>query len=81
MLAFITREQLDHIRANDPEFNYDVALPQPTYDLITKITGRNPFGHIYMIYPKGSIWGTLGAVTQEGAQLLQAYLEKRPINI
>ena len=78
MLGYITRDQLDAIRATDPRFNYDSAMPQNLYEGIHRVTGRNPCGHIVMAYPQGSIFGGLQAVTAEGAQLLREWLESKP---
>lgn len=75
MLSFITKDQLDAIRATDPKFNYDTAMPQGLYEAITNATGKNPCGHIVTAYPQGSIFGGLLAVTFEGAQMLEAWLQ------
>lgn len=77
MLSFISREQLDAIRATDPKFNYDTAMPQGLYEAITNACGRNPCGHIVTAYPQGSVFGGLQAVTFEGAQMLSEYLQSR----
>ncbi len=74
MIGYITREQLDMIRAADSGFNYDVAMPQGLYDAITRVTGRNPCGHIVTAYPQGSIFGGLQAVTADGANMLKEWL-------
>lgn len=76
MLSFITREHLEILRANDPKFNYDSAMPQGLYEAITRATGRNPCGHIVTAYPAGSIYGGLLAVDADGAHMLAEWLSK-----
>lgn len=76
MLGFITREQLDLIRAGDPSFNYDGALPQGLYEDIQKHTGKNPFGHIVFVYQNSLIGGYAQAVSNDGARILGDYIAK-----
>lgn len=76
MLAFITREQLDLIRASDPSFNYDTAIPQSLHDAITEATCQNPCGHVVFVYQKGLCGGYLQACTNAGAHLVTTYMER-----
>jgi len=77
MLAFITREQLDIIRAGDPSFNYDGALPQGLYEDITKLTGLNPCGKIVFVYQNSLVGGYAQAVSNDGARMLADYIAAR----
>ena len=74
MLGFITREQLDILRANDPTFNYDTALPQDLYNAITEATGQNPCGHIVFVYQKGLVGGYALGVSNAGGRMLADFL-------
>lgn len=74
MLGFITHDQLNLIRAGDPTFNYDSAMPQDLYEEIAKATGQNPCGHIVFVYQKGLVGGYAQATTNAGARMLADYI-------
>ena len=74
MLSFITRDQLDLIRAGDPKFNYDTAIPQSLYNDISEKTERNPCGHVVYVYQDSHVAGYLQACTNDGAQIIASYL-------
>lgn len=75
MIGFITHEQLDMIRAHDPKFNYDTAMPQDLYNAITEATGQNPCGHIVFVYQKGLVGGYALATSNAGARMLAEFLQ------
>lgn len=76
MLGFITRDQLDAVRAADKDFNYDTAIPQSIFDHIMANTNQNPCGHVVFVYQKGMVGGYLLAVSQEGGRILAEYFAK-----
>lgn len=76
MLGFITRDQLDAIRAVDQQFNYDTAIPQSIFDCIMSATDQNPCGHVVFVYQKGMVGGYLQATSQDGGRILAEYFRK-----
>ncbi len=75
MLGFITHDQLNLIRAGDPTFNYDSAMPQDLYNAITEATGQNPCGHVVFVYQKGLVGGYPLATSNAGARMLAEFLQ------